>query len=189
MPPRWLPNAISVMRIALIPVCVVLAARAQQTAPPDRAAPLAVYLTLGATDLLDGWLARRFALATNIGALMDALADKLAQISLLAFFTFSDGTAYAPVPLWFFLLAVGRDLVLAAGGLTVKRRTGNVDMSHHLHGRLCSVLVFALIAALLAGLPQDALHPVLYGLSVLMLLSAAAYVREGFRQVRAHEAR
>lgn len=189
MLPRWLPNAISIVRIALIPVCVMLAARAQATQPPEWVPPLVVYLALGATDLLDGWLARRFELSSNIGALLDAIADKLAQISLLAFFTFSEGSAYAPIPLWFFLLALGRDLVLAAGGLTVKRRAGKVDMAHHTHGRICSVLVFGLIACVLAGMPVDTLRWVLYGLSTYMVLSAAAYVREGFRQVRAHEAR
>jgi phosphatidylglycerophosphate synthase len=48
--PRWLPNALSVLRIALVPVWLVLAL----AEPPRRVALIALLLVIGATDMLDG---------------------------------------------------------------------------------------------------------------------------------------
>ena len=134
--PHWLPNSLTILRIALIPAFVMLASWCLESVAsggsdlPQRALALGALVGIGVSDIVDGWLARRFDLATQSGAVLDAVADKLAQVSLLVFFALADGEAFAHVPLWFVAIALGRDVVLALGTLAVRGRRGQVEVVH-----------------------------------------------------------
>src|SRR5690349_9487227 len=113
MVPRWLPNALSLMRIGLVPVWLALALTERAHAldgAPVRRIPVAVLLIIiGATDMIDGWMARRFNLATNLGATLDAVADKLASFVGVTFLTFFAAPAFTPLPVWLWIALFGRD--------------------------------------------------------------------------------
>ena len=66
---RHIPNAISLLRLAAVPVLVWLALRQEQ--------PAFAWLILaaGLTDILDGWIARRFGWTSALGALLDSISD------------------------------------------------------------------------------------------------------------------
>jgi cardiolipin synthase len=186
--PTWIPNAITVLRIALIPAwwfhahrCAALVASGEDGSV-QRSLALGALLLIGASDLADGYLARRYQLITQLGAVLDALADKLAQVLLLVFFTFQPSQAFATVPLSFFAVVIGRDLVLGSGYLLIRERRGRTHVTHHWHGKLASLLIFLLLAALTAGLAPSAALPALHALSVLIVLSTASYFRDGWRQ-------
>ena len=68
---KWLPNAISFMRIALVAPILMLILR------DDFAWALALFALAGFSDGLDGYLAKRFDWHTRLGALLDPVADKL----------------------------------------------------------------------------------------------------------------
>ncbi len=73
MPTKWfafLPNLISLARLALVPVSVDMIAQHRW---PEA---LAIFVVAGVSDALDGWIARRFDLRSELGAYLDALADK-----------------------------------------------------------------------------------------------------------------
>ncbi|HSA62199.1 MAG TPA: CDP-diacylglycerol--glycerol-3-phosphate 3-phosphatidyltransferase [Nitrospiraceae bacterium] len=75
-----LPNLLTLVRILLIPVFVILF----MTPTPDRSLSAAVIFTVAAvTDLLDGYIARRNGQVTNLGKLLDPIADKLLVLSAL----------------------------------------------------------------------------------------------------------
>ncbi|MEZ5979513.1 MAG: CDP-alcohol phosphatidyltransferase family protein [Planctomycetota bacterium] len=189
--PRWLPNAITLLRIALIPAFVAhahwcdAAVASGGSDQPHRALALAALLGIGVSDVVDGFLARRYGLATPLGATLDAVADKLAQVALLLFFATTTGAAFARVPIWFVALVLGRDVVLAAGSLAVRARRGRVEVVHERHGRLSSLLLFALLVWITADLDRSVVPPALVAASVLVVLSTVGYVRDGWRQWRA----
>ncbi len=186
--PRWLPNAISVLRIVLVPVFVLIAAECQRNGRVGddvsvlRTGALVTLGSIGLSDVIDGYLAGRHGLARAFGAMLDAVADKLAQVGLLVFFTFSRGPSFEQVPLWFLAVILGRDLLLAAGWFAVRRRRGAVDAEHHVHGKTASVLVFLLLALITAGQGPRVLQPLFVLTAALVTLSTAAYVRHGVRQ-------
>jgi len=128
--PVWLPNALTILRIALIPAFVTHAHWCAQSVTagggdgPHRALATAALLGIGISDVVDGWLARRFGLATQVGAVLDAVADKLAQVTLLVFFMLVSGDAFVAVPVWFVAVIIGRD-----GWLFILKRRSSISSS------------------------------------------------------------
>lgn len=145
---------------------------------------VAILLAIGISDIVDGFLARRFELATRFGATLDAVADKLAQVSLLVFFTFFAEEPFESVPLAFFLLIGARDVVLATGTFLVWLKRGAVAVVHEWHGKLSSLLLFGLLVAMTAGVPAGWTRFSLWGLGLLITGSTLAYVRDGWVQWR-----
>lgn len=184
---RCLPSAVTILRIVLIPLFVIVAAA--NADEPDAMAPgrllaFSLLLAMGVSDIVDGWIARRFDLVTPTGALLDAVADKLAQVTLLAFFALIGKTAYAQVPLWFFLLVVARDLILLLGWLAIRVKRGRVDSEHEPHGKVASLVVFTLFVWLVLGGSQQVVDIGCIGIALLVLLSTRGYVMAGWRQYR-----
>lgn len=188
--PRWVPNALTGLRVALVPAFLTHAwscardVAAGEGDQPHRALAAAALIGIGVSDVLDGWIARRWGLTTPLGAMLDAAADKLAQLSLLVFFFVSEGEAFARVPALFLALIVGRDLVLLAGSFWIRTHRGAVDVEHQRHGRVATVLLFAMLLWITLDLPRGALIPAWYAAGALTVVSTADYVRHGWRQWR-----
>lgn len=187
--PRWLPNALSVLRIALVPAWLALAfverARALDGADVRRLPLVALLLLIGATDLLDGLLARRFKLATNLGATLDAVADKLATAAAVTFLAFLAPPAFTPLPVWLWAALLARDLLLGAGFLTVWLRHRAVEVEHRWHGRLATLLLFATVVAACAAAPPALVAAGALLVTALVVPGTLAYLREGWRQLGA----
>lgn len=132
-----IPNAISVFRIALVPVFVA-AYRAG-----DVFWTLTVLLLCGASDILDGSIARRYNMVTDLGKMLDPVADKLIQAAMML-------CAAQHMPRMWLLLAlhVLRELSLGLLGLYVKRVSGQVH-SAEWYGKLCTASIYVLMLALL----------------------------------------
>jgi len=186
-PLAWVPNAITMLRVLLVPVWGVLAEASRRefdasgSLEPYRSWSVGVLLLIGVSDLVDGYVARRYCLTSRSGAMLDAAADKLAQVVLLTFFALRGPPAYAPIPLWFLVLVFARDLLLLAGYLWL-RRAGEVAVVHRAHGKLTSVLLFGLLVWIDLG-GDPALVAVAVPLfAIVVTLSTIGYVRDGWRQ-------
>lgn len=109
----WNPaNACTLTRIALIPVFLILYQKG------DRYGALVVYLAAGLTDLLDGWIARRYNMVTRLGQWLDPLADKLLNVTVLCALAASGSVDWMPA-----LLAVAKEFVMiSCGAILLKRR-------------------------------------------------------------------
>ncbi len=104
---RWLPNAISLMRIAMIvPILVFMHEGRYDVA-------LILFFIAGFSDGVDGFLAKRYDWHTRIGAMLDPIADKL-----LVGGTFIMLVVNGLIPLWLAVLVVIRDVVIV-GGATI----------------------------------------------------------------------
>lgn len=105
------PNALSLVRLATIPLFVWLAL------VPQADGWAALVLAIGGiTDYLDGWLARRWDQVSRIGQLLDPIADRLTTLAVLVVFL-----VRGVVPWWFVLVLVARDAVLAVQMGRLKR--------------------------------------------------------------------
>jgi cardiolipin synthase (CMP-forming) len=105
------PNAVTLVRLLLMPVCAYLLAAGRY------GWGLVLTALVGSTDWVDGWLARRFGQVSRVGQLLDPLADRL-LIASVAIALVVRGV----VPWQAAVLLVARDLVLLAGWPLLKRR-------------------------------------------------------------------
>lgn len=182
---------LTLARVGLIPFFVVAGLNAQELAragedpSTPRLLALGLVVVMGVTDLLDGWMARRFDLASQIGAVVDAVADKLVQVALVAFFTLSVGPVFTALPLWFLVIVFGRDLVLLVGVSVLRLRYGPLQVVHRGHGRIASVLMFGVLGWSALGLPMWGLLPLMLGAAGVSVYSATIYALDGAAQGRA----
>ena len=114
MVPRFLPNAITLARLACVPVIVWLSYGASTGRTLVAASLFALAV---ASDWLDGYLARRLGLRSALGTLIDPLVDKVMILSLL--FVFADRGL---VPMWLVLLNMAREFAVTAVRHTVSSR-------------------------------------------------------------------
>jgi phosphatidylglycerophosphate synthase len=189
--PSWMPNAISVVRVLLVPLWALCAETANRTFEGGgdgaglRNAAALTLVAIGASDALDGWLARRFDLQSRLGANLDAIADKLAQIVLTTYLALRVGPAFAAIAPWFLGLLIGRDALLALGCLLIWRRRGRVDTEHGWHGKVSSLCLFAVLVAASFGAGQAAITTMVWITAAAVVASTAAYTHDGVRQFRA----
>jgi cardiolipin synthase len=112
---RQLPNAICIARILLVWPIIVLMLEGQYRLA------LGVVVIAGASDGVDGFLAKTFGWQTRLGGLLDPIADKLLLISLFLTLTWLGLT-----PLWLTVVVLGRDLVIVTGAVAFNFLVGKV---------------------------------------------------------------
>ncbi|MCX7899057.1 MAG: CDP-alcohol phosphatidyltransferase family protein [Methylocystis sp.] len=134
-----LPNLMTVGRIALTPVAVALILRQNWTAA------LGVFAVAGVSDALDGWLAKRFGLESELGALLDPIADKSLIVSTLAAMAFI-GVA----PLWLTLVIIARDAAIVSGVAASWLLSRPVTIQPHIVSKATTAAQLLLIGDLLA---------------------------------------
>jgi CDP-diacylglycerol--glycerol-3-phosphate 3-phosphatidyltransferase len=172
--PWTIPNAIGYVRLALIPVFLVLALGSD--AGTD-ALPVVIFAVIGWTDYLDGIAARVTGQYSRLGALLDPLVDRMLVLSgVIVCWHFE------LLPRWGLALLAAREVFVMAL-VRVGMRHG-VELKVNWLGRagvwpVMSALFFAM--ASVEWLAEACLY---LGLA-LVLGSAAQYVRDGFRQFRA----
>jgi len=133
------PNVISFGRLTLVPVFAVLIVRGEDVWA------LAVLAVSGASDWLDGVIARRFHQISRLGQLLDPAADRLFILVTLVGLAWRD-----VVPLWLVIVLVGRD-VLLAGLLPLLARHGYGPLPVHFAGKAGTfALLYAFPLLLLA---------------------------------------
>ncbi len=170
-----IPNALSVLRLAGVPLFLWLL-----LGPEQDGWAIVVLAVSGFTDWLDGKLARWLDQASRIGALLDPLADRLYVLATLLAFGIRD-----IVPWWVIAVLVGRDVVLGLC-LPVWRRYGYEAPEVHYLGKAATFnLLYAFPLLLLAqgtSTAADIARPIAYGFMVwgaaLYLWSALLYVAQ-----------
>lgn len=161
-----IPNIISMVRLLLIPLIVGLYFKKKV------AAALFVFALSALSDIVDGQIARRCHMITDLGKMLDPLADKLTQAAALVCVAFTH-------PQLFYLLGlmVCKELAQAAVGYHSVRRTGQV-YSAMWYGKACTVILTASLMALFAfpQLPEPWVNALLSLCAVAMALSLLLYV-------------
>ncbi|MDT0632268.1 CDP-alcohol phosphatidyltransferase family protein [Rubrivirga litoralis] len=132
-----------------------------------------------ATDWFDGRVARWSGTVSEWGKVLDATADKLAAAAVTVALLVRPPEAGPSLPLWFVVLAVSRDVLLAAGGLVQTRRLGRFTSSLWSGKVAVAALAATVVAALLAARPP--VLDALVGLTAAAM--AVSIVKYGLRFV------
>jgi CDP-diacylglycerol--glycerol-3-phosphate 3-phosphatidyltransferase len=169
-----IPNALTILRLALIPVFVVLVVASEG----GQSWPAAiVFAVAGVTDQVDGWLARRWRVESNFGKFADPLADRLmidAAVILL--------WHYDRLP-WVALAIPARDVALVAGWKLVASR--GYDFAVNTAGKAATWLLYASLAFVLAT-PKGTDWPlwIFWAGFVLAVAALVGYALKARRETR-----
>ena len=166
---RHLPNAITLARIALVAPLVWLIANYRFEAA------LVVVAVAGASDALDGLLAKRFGWQSWLGGVLDPLADKLLLVACFVSLDLADA-----IPDWLMWLVVGRDLVIAAGATAYHFLIGRVVPQPSVLSKITTFVqilcVLGLLLKLSGVLPlPDAVDDTLVWLTALATLASGLH--------------
>jgi cardiolipin synthase len=174
-PLALLPNALTVARLAMIPVFVALVVRAGGDASW---AAGGLFGAAGLTDQVDGWLARRWRVESQFGRLVDPLADRIiidAAVILLF--------AYGRLPWLALAIILVRDGVLVLGTPAALRR--GYEFSVNFLGKAATWVLYASIAFILVTEEGTSWPLFLFWSGVALAIAAGTlYIASAWRTVR-----
>lgn len=176
-----IPNIITLGRIILVPVIIWAIASGQMTIA------FGLFVVAGVSDAVDGFLAKRFGMTTEIGALLDPLADKALLVSIYV----SLGI-WGVIPRWLVILVASRD-VMIVGAVIVSWLLGRpVEMKPLMVSKLNTAAQVGFAALILASLsfgfnpgPFDIVMMAL--VTVLTLASVSFYLVHWVRHMSSAE--
>lgn len=169
-----IPNLLSLFRLLLVPVIVYLYCGRQAYGWAA-----AVLVLSGVTDIADGFIARTFHMTSDLGKILDPIADKLTQgVTLLCL-----GTRFAPM-MFLGLVLVVKEVFTGVHSLNVVRKTGRVKSSDW-HGKLVTVLLYLTMGLhiLWVDIPAGVTYTLTAVCLCLMAFSFTQYLHRNIRQM------
>ena len=175
------PNLLTVFRMVLIPVFVSLLFYQRFILA------LAVFILAGVTDGLDGLLARRFNQKSQLGTILDPIADKLMLVTSFVVLSMRSVfpqplPSHLPVPFWVTVAVISRDVFILVGAAAINIVTGFRRFRPSLLGKINTVVQILGVVLILiaAGIPSNISGyylPTVYAtVFLLAILSGLHYV-------------
>jgi CDP-diacylglycerol--glycerol-3-phosphate 3-phosphatidyltransferase/cardiolipin synthase len=180
-----IPNYITIFRILLIPVYVGLMVYYADTMKEIYLWwAFGVFLFASLTDGIDGWIARRFNQKSELGAILDPLADKGLILSAIFVLSFVDFQNLERFPLWFPILVVSRDVLTVLGAILLHFKVGNIKIEPHFSGKVSTFLQMACILAVMVRVPFYWTQLIVSLTGFFILYSWVIYLVVGIRAVK-----
>ena len=170
-PWRHLPNALTVMRMLLVVPLAWLIREGHFDAA------VLVAAVAGASDALDGWLAKRYGWQSWLGGVLDPIADKLMLVACFVSLGMIDAHA-----LWLTWLVVGRDVVIVVGAVIYHNFVGRITAQPTLLSKITTCIQIAYVLVQLMHLSSWMQMPDLL-LNIAIWLTAAFTVASGVQYV------
>ncbi len=167
-----IPNLITLARILLVPVVVWAIASNQMLFA------FLLFAAAGVSDAVDGFLAKRFGMTSELGKYLDPLADKVLIVSIYVSLGIVDA-----LPRWLVILVVSRDLLIVGGVIFSWIVNKPVSVKPHMVSKINTAAQLLLVGLALAslGFGFDAgwvLQLTMAAVAALTLASVAVYLRE-----------
>lgn len=129
---RQIPNILTIFRFILIPFIVI------NLVYDSYIAAFIIFTISGLTDILDGFIARKYNFITNFGKLIDPLADKCTQIITLGTLAIKN-----IIPMWIIIIVILKEFIMVAGASFLYGK--ELVVSSRWYGKLATVLFYIAI--------------------------------------------
>ena len=169
-----IPNILSVFRLALIPLIVWLYLSGHYYYS------IAALILSGATDVIDGWIARRFNMVSDVGKALDPVADKLTQIAALLCLAINFKAMAGLLS-----VLIVKEVIMAAFGIAVIKKTGGT-YSASWHGKVttCLLYITVIIHIFWPSIPT-VLSCILVGICIaIMIFSLIMYSMQNIKRIK-----
>lgn len=127
-----IPNILTTIRFFLIPVFYIVYFSSIEN---SMEIAIIIFLISGITDILDGYIARKYDLITKWGTVLDPLADKLMTLTVLFCLSYSK-----IIPFWIFILILFKELFMIIGGINLFKYKKVLPAKYY--GKLSTVLFY-----------------------------------------------
>ena len=185
-------NKITILRILLIPFFVVEILYYVETGNElHRLLAILSFAVASILDGVDGYVARHYHQTSELGTVLDPLADKLLLVSGIVILSFNHEPRLATIPLWLTGTIIGRDLVVGLGVMVVRLTVGKVTVRPRFSGKIGTVLQMALVLWILLKWTEsyaEWLKTISLGAALFTGISGLLYVWDGMRQLGTHPA-
>jgi cardiolipin synthase len=169
-----LPNLITVFRIILIPVYLVLFFSDIE----DKVFILGmIFMIAGVSDVLDGYIARRFNLISKLGAALDPFADKMMSFTVLVTFTM-----IGLIPVWILIPMLVKEIIMIGGGLILYIKHGRAVIPSNKYGKVATFSLYAAILSIVFNLSMT-ISIILLSITVTLNLIAFYNYLKIFRKL------
>ncbi len=175
-----LASKISIIRILLAPAIVAALVYYHPARDGLRVLALSLFLVGMASDALDGWIARAARQHSQLGALLDPIADKTLILSALITCASVKGLPeWMQIPAWFIVIVISRDALVIVGSSILFSLRGRWEVHPDVLGKVATAAQMCVVPIVLLGWP---LKPVAIGIAALLTVaSAGTYLRRGVR--------
>jgi len=184
-------NKITILRILLIPFFVVETLYYVETGNEiHRLVAILCFAVTAILDGVDGYIARRYNQRSELGAILDPLADKLLLVSGVVLLSFDHAPRLGRIPLWLTGTIIGRDLLLLIGIVVIRYMVGKVTVRPRILGKVATVFQMAVVIWILLNWEHD-LNELWFqvwtiGAAVFTGVSGLLYVWDGVKQLGSH---
>jgi CDP-diacylglycerol--glycerol-3-phosphate 3-phosphatidyltransferase len=179
-------NKITIIRVLLVPFFIVqVLYYVERGVEWHRLAAILTFGVAAFSDGLDGYIARRYNQRSQLGAILDPLADKLLLVSGVLLLSFNNEPYLPQTPLWLVGTILGRDVLLLIGLVVIYYSCGRVAVRPILIGKLATVLQMVCVLWGLFKWHAGWLRGWSLAAAVCTGISGCYYVYEGIRQLSA----
>ena len=183
-------NKVTIFRILLIPFFVVAIVYYAKTGfEIYRFLGLLTFVVAAGLDGVDGYIARHYNQWSELGTVLDPLADKLLLVSAVVLLSFDHGSRLGQIPFWLTATIIGRDLVILIGLIVIHLMVGKVTFRPHLIGKIATVFQMISVSWLLlkwdAAWGEAWFLPWTLAAAGFTGISGLLYVRDGVHQLSA----
>lgn len=186
-------NKVTILRILLIPFFVVELIYYLQTGNEiHRLLALLSFAVTAILDGVDGYIARRYHQKSELGAILDPLADKLLLVSGIVTLSFNRSLYLGQIPLWLTGTIIGRDVLLLIGIAVIRLTVGKVKVRPRVIGKLATVFQMVVVIWVLLDWDRDWnmnwFRLWTLGAAIFTGVSGLLYVFDGIKQLGSHPA-
>lgn len=135
-----LPNILTTIRFMLIPLFVGVFF---SSLDKNMFYSVIIFIIAGVTDVLDGYIARKYNIITKWGQAMDPLADKLMQLTVIICFTVK-----GLIPIWVILIYGIKEIFMILGGIVLYTRKDKLVIPANSYGKIATVIFYIAILAI-----------------------------------------
>jgi CDP-diacylglycerol--glycerol-3-phosphate 3-phosphatidyltransferase len=186
-------NKITILRMLFIPVFVVETIYYVRTGNElHRLVAILAFALTAILDGVDGYIARHYKQISELGKILDPLADKLLLVSGIVLLSFNNEPYLRQIPLWLTGTIIGRDLLLGIGAVVIHLVVGKIAVRPRLTGKIATVFQMLTVVWILLRwdvVPHGwVLQVWIIGAGIFTGVSFLLYVFDGMKQLSAHPA-
>lgn len=151
-----IPNILTIFRLCLIPVYIAVFAMEGNT----KELAAFVFILASITDVLDGYIARKYNMTTWVGQLLDPLADKLMQLTVVISLVVSN-----ILPVWFVVILAAKELLMILGGTFLYFK--KIHVKSNILGKLNTVVLFIAMVLIFFTHTSGLVSTIILGISTV----------------------